>query len=362
MAAGEFFVFVGTYTRGKSEGVYVYRMNSSEGVLRSAAPPAPVQDPMFLALDPANRCLYAVTEAYGPAGDPAGTVSAFSIDAATGGLTFLNRQSTRGDGACHLCVDATGRTLLVANYGSGSVAALPIGADGSLGEPSDFFQHEGRSVDAARQEGPHAHSITLDGANRHALVADLGLDQILLYELDAAQGRLQQADVAPVRTAPGAGPRHLDFHPGGQHVYVINELSSTITAYGYDQGSGRLTELQTVSTLREGFSGANHCADIHVSPSGGFVYGSNRGHDSIVTFAINPGDGTLTYVGNEPSRGKTAQNFVIDPSGELLLVANLDSDTVVPFKVDQRTGELDATGHVADVPEPACLKLMPADG
>ena len=301
MAAGEFFVFVGTYTRGKSEGVYVYRMNSSEGVLRSAAPPAPVQDPMFLALDPANRCLYAVTEAYGPAGDPAGTVSAFSIDAATGGLTFLNRQSTRGDGACHLCVDATGGTLLVANYGSGSVAALPIGADGSLGEPSDFFQHEGRSVDAARQEGPHAHSITLDGANRHALVADLGLDQILLYELDAAQGRLQQADVAPVRTAPGAGPRHLDFHPGGQHVYVINELSSTITAYGYDQGSGRLTELQTVSTLREGFSGANHCADIHVSPSGGFVYGSNRGHDSIVTFAINPGDGTLTYVGNEPS-------------------------------------------------------------
>ena len=217
-------------------------------------------------------------------------------------------------------------------------------------------------MDAARQEGPHAHSITLDGANRHALVADLGLDQILLYELDAAQGRLQQADVAPVRTAPGAGPRHLDFHPGGQHVYVINELSSTITAYGYDQGSGRLTELQTVSTLREGFSGANHCADIHVSPSGGFVYGSNRGHDSIVTFAINPGDGTLTYVGNEPSRGKTAQNFVIDPSGELLLVANLDSDTVVPFKVDQRTGELDATGHVADVPEPACLKLMPAGG
>ena len=168
------------------------------------------------------------------------------------GLTFLNRQSTRGDGACHLCVDATGRTLLVANYGSGSVAALPIGADGSLGEPSDFFQHEGRSVDAERQEGPHAHSITLDGANRHALVADLGLDQILLYELDA-------------------------------------------------------------------------------------VYGSNRGHDSIVTFAINPGDGTLTYVGNEPSRGKTAQNFVIDPSGELLLVANLDSDTVVPFR--RRRGE-----------------------
>ena len=360
MEPGELFVFVGTYTRSKSEGVYVYRMNPSEGVLRPASPPASVQDPMFLALDPGNRFLYAVTEAYGPADSPAGLVSAFSIDPATGGLTFLNRQSTRGDGACHLTVDATGRTLLVANYGSGSVAALPVGDDGTLGEPLDFFQHEGRSVDDERQEGPHAHSISLDGPNRHALVADLGLDQILSYELDAEQGRLRRTDVTPVRTAPGAGPRHLDFHPGGQYVYVINELNSTIAAYGYEQTSGRLTDLQTVATIPAGFSGANHCADIHVSPAGDFVYGSNRGHDSIVIFAIDPDSGRLDYVGNEPSRGETAQNFVIDPSGELMLVANIDSDTVVAFRVDRRTGKLEATGHVANVPEPACLKLMPA--
>ncbi len=349
----ELLVYIGTYTRGKSEGIYVYRMESSTGVLKFASVAKGINNPAFLAIDSQQRYLYAVNES----GKPSGAVSAFSIDQQTGELTYLNQQSSHGVGPCHLNVDQTGQFVLVANYGSGSVAVLPIQSDGKLGEATDFAQHRGSSVNPRRQSGPHAHSIFLDRTNRFAFAPDLGLDKIMIYQLDLTEGKLKPNDEPWAKVKAGAGPRHFAFHPGGAYGYVINELDSTLTAFTYDEASGRLREIQTVSTLPEGFSGTSYCADVHVSPSGRFIYGSNRGHDSLVIFEINEGTGKLTYVGHEPTQGKNPRNFAIDPAGIFLLAANQDSDTIVTFRIDQQTGKLTPTGHVAEVPTPVCLKF-----
>ena len=352
-------VYVGTYTRGGSEGVYVYRMDASTGGLEYVSKATGLDNPSFLAIDPRRRHLYAVSQVVESQGPPSGSVSAFSIDPATGELTFLNRQPSVGAGPCHLTVDGTGRCVLVANYRGGSVAVLPIEDDGRLGEATDFVQHEGSSVDAGRQEGPHPHSVNLDSASRYAYVPDLGLDKVLVYKLDAGKGKLTAGDEPWVQVKTGAGPRHFAFHPGGRFAYVINELDSTFTAFACDNVKGTLREVQTVSTLPVAFEGESHCADVHVSPSGEFLYGSNRGHDSIVVFAIDGDTGTLTYVGHEPTQGMTPRNFAIDPTGAFLLAANQDSDSIVTFRVDRRTGKLEPTGHVAQVSMPVCLKLVP---
>lgn len=358
-AANEYFVFVGTHAHNASEGIYVYRMDALSGILTPAANPANIEDSLFVVLDPSHHFLYAAVETYGSSGIYAGMVSAFSVDVSTGSLNFLNSQSSGGDGACHMSVDATGTNLLVANYGSGTVSLLPIKPDGSLGKLSHNIQHSGSSVDKDRQEGPHAHSITLDQNNKYALATDLGTDQIITYKLDKEGNKLTEAGIPPLATVPGSGPRHLDFHPDGDYVYVINEINSTIATYSYDTSTGNLNLLQVVSALPSSFSGSNTCADIHVSPSGDFLYGSNRGHDSLVIFSIDPEDRTLTYVGHESSQGKVAQNFAIDPTGQILLVANSESGTVVTFHIDTQTGRLNPTGHVTAVPAPACVKLMP---
>ena len=314
-SAGDYRVYIGTYTSGRSEGIYVYRMDGSSGALERAADAVSIENPSFVTIDPQRRHLYAVSESRETADTPSGAVSAFSIDPKSGGLTYLGRQSTGGEGPCHLTVDATGRSLLVANYGSGSVCVLPIQDGGGLGQATDFVQHQGSSIDPERQTGPYAHSVTLDAANRYVFAADLGLDQVLVYKLDADRGKLTPSDEPWVRLKAGAGPRHFDFHPSGAFAYVINELDSTLTAFGYDAAAGTLTEIETVSTLPEGFAGQSHCADVHVSPSGRFVYGSNRGHDSIVVFAIDGDTGRLDYVGHESTLGRTPRNFAIDPTG-----------------------------------------------
>ena len=357
-AAGDYLVYIGTYTRGRSEGIYVYRMDGSSGALERAADAVRIDNPSFVAIDPQRRHLYAVSESSELADTPIGAVSAFSIDSKTGALAYLGRQSTGGEVPCHLTVDATGRSLLVANYGSGSVCVFPIQDGGGLGEMTDFVQHQGSSVDPGRQTGPHAHSVTLDAANRFVFAADLGLDKVLVYKLDATRGKLTPNDAPWVRVKAGAGPRHFDFHPSGVFAYVINELDSTLTAFAYDRVAGTLAKIETVSTLPDGFTGQSTCADVHVSPSGRFLYGSNRGHDSIVVFAIDGDTGRLDYVGHEPTQGKTPRNFAIDPTGTFLLAANQDSDTVVTFRIDERTGLLEPTGHVAEVPMPVCLKLV----
>jgi 6-phosphogluconolactonase len=353
----ELFVYIGTYTRGKSEGIYVYRMDRSTGALRHQSTAADVENPSFLALTPDNRYLYAVNEVQAFEGTQGGAVSAFTVAPATGNLSALNTKPTYGADPCHLMVDATGRFVLVANYTGGSLTVFPIRRVGDLGDPTDFVQHLGSSIDAQRQEGPHAHSIVLDPANRYAFAPDLGLDKVMSYAFDATKGRLLPNAEPWAKVTPGAGPRHFTFHPNGAHAYLINELNSTLTAFTYDAARGALRELDTVPTLPAAFGGRSHCADVHVSPSGRFVYGSNRGHDSLVVYAVDGSTGALTYAGHESTQGRTPRNFAVDPTGRFLLAANQDSDTVVVFRIDPDTGQLTATGHVTDVPTPVCLRF-----
>jgi 6-phosphogluconolactonase len=255
-------------------------------------------------------------------------------------------------------MDKEGRFLLVSNYSGGSVSVIAIREDGRLGELTDLVQHKGSSINPERQEGPHPHSILLDPSNRYAFVPDLGLDKIMIYRFDSVHGKLQPNDEPWVSIRPGAGPRHFTFHPNGRFAYLINELDNTIIAFSYEAAYGRLRELQTVKALPEGFAGKSYCADIHVTPSGEFLYGSNRGHDSIVAYKIDVATGKLTYLGHESTRGRTPRNFDIDPTGEFLLVGNQDTDTIQTFRIDGESGRLIPTGYMAEVPAPACVKML----
>lgn len=289
-------------------------------------------------------------------GKRTGAVAAFAIKD-DGSLTPGNRESSGGQGPCHLVVDKSGKNVLVANYGGGSVACLPIDRYGRLSKASAFIQHKGKSVDRARQEAPHAHSVNLDPANRYAFVADLGLDQVLVYRFDADKGSLEPNDPPAAKVKPGSGPRHFAFHPSGRFAYVINEMASTITAFSYDAAKGVLTELQTISTLPEEVKG-NSTAEVQVHPSGKFVYGSNRGHNSIAGFAVDAKSGKLSAIGHQSTGGKTPRNFAIDPSGKYLLAENQDSDTIVVLAIDDDSGKLSPTGNEIKIAKPVCVKFL----
>jgi 6-phosphogluconolactonase len=357
----EYLLYIGTYTGPHSKGIYAYRFNAATGEAAPLGLAAESRSPSFLAVHPNGRFLYAVSETGDFDQRKSGAVSAYAIDRASGRLTFLNRVSSRGSGPCYVTVDATGRNALAANYGGGSVAVLPIDNDGRLREASGFVQHTGSSVVRSRQERPHAHSIDLAPDNRFALVADLGLDQVLVYRFDAERGSLAANQPAFARLRPGAGPRHLAFHPAGKFAYVINELASTVAVFAYTAKSGALEELQTVSTLPEGFAGENSTAEIQVHPSGRFLYGSNRGHDSIAVFRVDSAKGTLKLIENVPTQGKTPRYFGLDPSGAYLFAANQDSGNVVVFRVDPATGRLTPNGQTLVVPSPVCVKFVARD-
>lgn len=358
--AQEYLVYFGTYTRpGASKGIYAYRFQPATGKLTPIGLAAETPNPSFLVYHPNGRFLYAANER--EQGDRPGknnSVSAFAIDKATGKLTFLNKVSSRGEMPCHVTIDKTGKFLLVANYGTGSVAVFPIQQDGRLGEATGFVQHTGSSVDPNRQKGPHAHFISPSPDNRFALTADLGLDQVIEYRFDASKGTLTSGPAAKLR--PGSGPRHLAFHPSAKYVYVNSEMASTLSAFSYDASTGTLKELQTVSTLPGGFSGTSSTAEVQVDPAGRFVYVSNRGDDSIAIFAIDPSKGTLTPAGHASTNGKTPRYFTLDPSGNYLLAANQNSDTVTVFRVDANTGGLTPTGQtLSDVPQPVAIAFVP---
>lgn len=358
---GVYRVYVGTYTGGKarSEGVYLLELDTATGALESKGVAGKIVSPSFLAIHPGQKLLYSVNEVGDFGGKPSGAVTAFVIDEASGKLKKLNQQSSVGSGPCHLVVDAAGKNVLVANYGSGSVAVLPIAADGSLKPSSSFIQHKGKSADPGRQEGPHAHSVNLDAANRFAFVADLGLDKVLIYAFDYLKGTIEPAAMPYAKVAPTSGPRHFAFHPGGKFAYVINEMANTVTAFAYDAAAGALTEVQTISTLPADFKGTSYTAEVQVHPSGKFVYGSNRGHDSIAVFSVNEATGKLTLVEVEPTQGKNPRNFALDPTGAFLLAENQDSDSIVVFRIDPATGALTPTGTKVTVPMPVCIKMIP---
>ncbi|MFO0960112.1 MAG: lactonase family protein [Isosphaeraceae bacterium] len=256
-------------------------------------------------------------------------------------------------------VDRTGKALLVANYTGGTVAALPIAEDGSLGEPASFIQHAGPVADAKRQGSPHAHSINIDSTNGRAIAADLGLDKLLIYRIDPTLAKLTPADPPSASVAPRSGPRHFAFHPDGQHAYVINEISLTVTAFEYDPKWGTLQEIQTIRTIPDNVSDPGFStAEVQVHPSGKFLYGSNRGHNTIAIFAIDPGTGRLTARGHRSTQGKTPRNFGIDPTGKFLLAANQDSGTIVVLSIDPNDGSLGETGTSIAVPRPVCIKFL----
>jgi 6-phosphogluconolactonase len=314
----------------------------------------------YLAFHTQRPFLYVTGASGGDVEADPGVVAAFALDPRTGKATYLNQQPTGGVSPCYVSVDGTGHYVLVANYtggnGVGSVSTFPVVHDGQVGEATDHRQHEGKSIVPDRQGESHAHMIVMDQANKRVLITDLGTDKIMLYNLDFAAGKLIPHDQPYAEVKDGSGPRHLSFTQ--KHTYLINELSNTVTVFEYDSAFGILRERQTVSTVPDGYGGTSYAADVHVAPSGRFLYGSNRGHDSIAIFAIDAGTGELSPVGWESTRGNWPRSFVIDSSGTFLVVTNQHSDAVVTFWIDPATGRLTPTGHTFAVPAPGCVKTL----
>lgn len=362
-AAGrEWLAYFGTYTGKKSKGIYVARFNPRTGKLSAPELAAEANSPSFLAVDPKGRWLYAVNEIDNFTGKKDGGVSGFEIDAKSGKLSGINQQSTAGGAPCHVSIDASGRVVLVANYGGGSVASYRIDKQGRLSSDVTFIQHHGSSVNRSRQEKPHGHCIVTDPGNRFALACDLGLDKVLIYRLDAKKGTLTPNDPPFGRVTPGSGPRHIAFHPSGKFAWVINEMACTVTSFSFDPKRGELKELQTLSSLpaEATMIPAYSTAEILVHPSGKFVYGSNRGHDTLAVYAADPKQGTLTLVEHVSTQGKTPRSFGIDPSGRWLLAANQSSDSVVVFAINPATGRLKPTGQSIEVGAPVSVVFAPA--
>ena len=361
---GTTLVYIGTYTTGKNIGKGIHLLElQSKGNVDTLVPlgvAADTVNPSFLDIDRKRRLLFAVSEISNFEGKQVGAVSAFSIDAATGKLTLINQQPSMGTGPCHLVLDKAGRHVLVANYGSGSVAVLPVAPDGRLGAPTATVQHTGSSVNPERQKGPHAHCLILDPANRFAFACDLGLDKVLIYRYDAEKGTLTPHDPAFATVKPGAGPRDMVFRPDGRFAYVGNEMQSTITVFAYDAKAGRLTEIESVSTLPSDFQGQNSIAEIAVHPSGKYVYISNRGHNSVAVFAVDATKGTLTLLQHQSTGGRTPRHFALAPDARHLIMANQQSDNLLVSRIDS-SGRLTPSGELVSSPTPVYVGYLPAD-
>jgi len=362
-ADSNYLVFLGTYTDKGSKGIYSYRFDPVTGNATRLGLAAETQNPSFLAASADGRFLYAVNEVSTLNGQPAGGVSAFAIDRKTGKLTLLNQVSSQGAGPAHLALDRSGKYLLVANYDAGSIAVFPIQPDGKLGQRTAFVQHTGSSVNRERQEGPHAHYIEASPDNRFVLVADLGTDKLNIYRFDAQHGTLSPADTAFAQVTPGAGPRHFAFAPSGKFVYLANEMTGTVTVFAYDSQSGKLTTKETISALPKDFHGENTEAEIVADAQGKFLYVSNRGDQTndITAFAMNPADGTLTFVQRISTGGKTPRNFALDPTAKWLLAANQDSDNIQLFRVDSASGRLTAASQITGISQPVCVIFVPQE-
>jgi len=353
----DYYLYVGAYTQNEEQGISLYHFKSSDGSLKPISITRGVVNPSYLAINRASNILLAVNEIGDFNGKKAGSVSSFRINKSNGALTFINKISSEGGAPCYVSLSSDASLSLIANYSGGNVTVLPLDQSGMLQNASDVIQHAGAGPDSTRQSGPHAHSIVMDPDEKFALAVDLGIDKIITYFIDKENGKLIME--SEFDAEPGAGPRHLVFHENGPYVFIINELNSTINSCRYDSNSGTLSEIMTVSTLPENFTGDNFCADIHISKDGRYLYGSNRGHDSIVVFEIDQQSGQLEYVSHHSVKGSFPRNFMIDPSGQYLLVANQKSDNIVVFKIDEESGRLQETGAEVSTSMPVCLKMMP---
>lgn len=368
MAEPSLYVYVGTYTdihwapMKPSKGIYIYKLSLLDGALSPVGTASEAVNPSFLTIDLTLNCLYAANEVADFGGEHSGAASAFAIDPKDGKLNFLNTQATRGGGSCYASTDHNHKYLLVANYGDGNVSVFPILPGGRLGPLSGFKQHSGSSVNPDRQQSAFAHSIIMDPSNRFALAADLGLDKIMIYRLNQATGEIAPHDVPWVNVRPGAGPRHMTFDNAGRYLYTTNELDSTVSVYAWDGVKGTLKETQYMPMLPENFSDESTAADIHLSPSGKFLYASNRGHDSLAIYSVDAQSGLLTPKGHQSTHGQIPRNFAIDPTGTFLLVANQLSHNVVVFRINPVTGMLSETGHIIEVPQPVCVQIVQLNG
>jgi 6-phosphogluconolactonase len=347
--AAEATFYLGTYTKtGKSKGIYIGKLDTETGKLGAVELAGEAKSPSFVALSPNQKFLYASIE------DGGGAVGAFAVNA-DGKLTTLNTQPSGGAGACHVWVDATGKTVFTANYGSGSIAAFQAKADGSLGERTAFVQFEGSGPDQARQKGPHGHSIYTDAANKFVYSCDLGTDNVWIFKLDAEKGTLTPANPPSGKVPPGAGPRHFALHPNGKFAYANNEMGLSTTTFARDPETGALDALQTLSTLPEGADRTGvSTAEIFVHPSAKWLYVSNRAHDTIATYAIGA-DGKLTWIEAAPAQVKVPRGFAIDPTGRWLIAAGQENNRIAVLKIDQETGRLSATDQAAEVGSPVCV-------
>lgn len=346
--------YVGSYADSAGPGLYACRYDPDNGSIELIDQAAGLQNPTFLDVDEDHLKLYAIAEGVDSNNQRCGEAAAYDIDPSTGKLSLLNKEMTVPAPTCHITLDHTKRCVIVASYHGGMVGLSPLLADGRIGAASDIHRHKGSSI-LPVQDRPRAHSVFIDRNNRFAAACDLGLDRIIMYKLDIEEARL--IPHGEVKVAPGSGPRHFAYHPSLSYGYVINELNATITAFSYNEEQGELSEIQTVSTLPETYKGENACADIHISPDGKFLYGSNRGHDSIAVYAIDPSNGKLALVEHASTLGGHPRNFAISPDGRFLLAANRDSDNIVTFARDAQTGKLLPTGSELKVSKPVCIKF-----
>lgn len=352
-----FRLYLGTYTGGGSQGIYTAKFDTSTGAISGLELAAELKNPSFLAIHPSKKFLYAVSEVADANGKPTGAVASLAIDQTTGKLSLLNTQSSGGAGPCHVNLDRAGKTVVVANYGGGSLASYAIAADGQLAPAASVMQHRGSSIDKSRQEAPHAHSAYVDASGKWALSADLGLDKVMVYSLNPQTSQLSEHVPGYAKVAPGAGPRHFAFHPNGKYGYVINELGNTVTVFTWDAQKGTLTEIQTIGTLPTDFTGKSYTAEVVVHPTGKFLYGSNRGHNSLAVFKVDEASGKLTLLGHQPTKGDHPRNFNIDPTGKWILCGNANTDNIVTFKIDQVSGHLSDTGLELKLSKPVCVKF-----
>jgi 6-phosphogluconolactonase len=353
-------MYVGTYTneRSHSKGIYAYRFDAKTGKLAPLGLMAEGPDPTFLAVHPNGKFLYAINEINEFQGKKSGAVSAYSIDKTTGKLTLLNQVSSASPGPCHLVVDATGKSVLVANYAGGSFASFPLQADGKLGEAASFHQMTGSSVDQSRQKAPHGHSIILTKNNKFAIGADLGTDHVNVFKVDAAAGKITPNTPAFGTVKPGSGPRHTALSPDQKKLYVLSEMASTVTTFDFDANNGTMKEIDSVSTLPADFTGKSTTAEIFTDAKGTFVYASNRGHDSIAVFAVDKATGKLKFLQAESTGGKTPRGFMIDPSGNYIVAGNQDSNSISVLKIDRKTGKLSPASEKVDLGAPVTFAFV----
>ncbi|MBI2686740.1 MAG: lactonase family protein [Acidobacteria bacterium] len=355
---GKFRVYVGTYTRRDSKGIYTFVLDTAAGTLTPEGLAAETENPSFLAIHPSGNYVYACGELDKFQGQASGSLNAFKIDHASGKLERLNVVAAGGTSTCHVNISRNGKFAVLANYGSGSCAAFAIGSNGKLGERTAFHQHSGSSVDPGRQTTPHAHSVNFDHQNKHVIVADLGLDQVKVYNFNSGTGAMTPNEPAFTKVKPGSGPRHFSFHPSGKYAYVINEMACSVTAFHWDAKKGTLSEIETVTTLPVPVQRGYSTAEVVAHPNGRFVYGSNRGHNTIAVFQVDTATGKLKSVEHKSTQGAIPRNFAIDPTGQFLIAANQNSDSLVLFRINQSTGALDPAGPPVKAPVPVCVRYL----